>query len=156
MDPPHARSTVSQLFNFITLQGDRDYIGERVSQLEHSLQAAHLAQQAGADEETILGALLHNVGRFIPAADKMPKMIAPNGTYVGSMSHELLGEEYLRQLGFSEKICQLVGAHVMAKRYLTAVDEAYYDGLSPSSKATLKFQVCSASRSSFRVRQELI
>lgn len=151
----HARSTISQLFNFIALQGDRDYIGERVSQLEHSLQAAHLAQQAGADEETILGALLHDVGRFIPAADKMPKMIAPNGTYVGSMSHELLGEEYLRQLGFSEKICQLVGAHVMAKRYLTAVDEAYYDGLSPSSKATLKFQVCSASRSGFRVRQEL-
>ncbi|MCJ1306341.1 hypothetical protein MMC08_009161, partial [Hypocenomyce scalaris] len=94
-----ARATVSALFKFITLQGDRDYIGEMVSQLEHSLQAAHLAQQAGADEETILGALLHDVGRFIPAAEEMPKMIAPNGTFVGCMSHELLGEKYLRQLG---------------------------------------------------------
>jgi predicted HD phosphohydrolase len=47
----------------------------------------------------------------------------------------------LRGLSFSEKICQLVGAHVMAKRYLTAVDGKYYDGLSELSKQTLKFQI---------------
>ena len=75
----------------------------------------------------------------------MESMIAKDGTNVGKMSHEILGEKYLRQLGFSEKICQLVGAHVMAKRYLTAVDKAYYDGLSNSSKMTLKFQVLSPS-----------
>lgn len=138
----HARACISELFNFITLQGDGDYIGEAVSQLEHSLQAAHLAHAAGADEETILGALLHDVGRFIPASNSMPKMITPNGFYVGRASHEVLGEKYLRQLGFSEKVCQLVGAHVMAKRYLTAVDKGYYDSLSKSSKTTLKFQVC--------------
>lgn len=68
-------------------------------------------------------------------------MIAPDGTYVGKASHEVLGERYLRQLGFSEVICQVVGAHVMAKRYLTAVDKDYYEGLSKSSKMTLKFQV---------------
>lgn len=71
----------------------------------------------------------------------MSSMIDDDGTYVGKASHEVLGEQYLRQLGFSEKICQLVGAHVMAKRYLTAVDKDYYDGLSQSSKTTLKFQV---------------
>jgi putative nucleotidyltransferase with HDIG domain len=109
--------------------------------LEHSLQAAHLAAESGADEETILGALLHDVGRFIPQSMKMPKMITPSGQFIGWASHEVLGERYLRDLGFSEKICQLVGAHVMAKRYLTAVDEKYYDGLSESSKQTLKFQV---------------
>lgn len=137
----NARDIVSQLLDFITSQGDTDYIGERVSQLEHSLQAAYLARKAGADRETVLGALLHDVGRFIPAAEKMPAMIAADGTYVGKASHEILGEKYLRQLGFSEKICQLVGAHVMAKRYLTAVDKDYYEGLSQSSKTTLKFQV---------------
>lgn len=137
----HARQTISELFAFITAQGSSDYIGEAVSQLQHSLQAATLAQNAGADEETLLGALLHDVGRFIPAADKMPAMIAPDGTNVGKASHEILGEQYLRQLGFSETICQLVGAHVVAKRYLCAVDPAYYDGLSRSSKLTLEFQV---------------
>lgn len=141
-----AEDTVSELFKFITAQGDADYIGEPVSQLEHSLQAAHFAEESGADEDTILGALLHDVGRFIPAADEMPPMIAPNGTYVGREAHEIVGEKYLRDLGFSEKVCQLVGAHVIAKRYLTAVDEKYYDGLSQSSKTTLKFQVSPGKR----------
>lgn len=137
----NAEAIISELFGFIEAQGDADYLGEAVSQLEHSLQAAHFAEQAGADEDTILGALLHDVGRFIPLTKPMPRMIAPNGTYVGSAAHEIVGEKYLRDLGFSEKICQLVGAHVIAKRYLTAVDETYYDGLSQSSKTTLKFQV---------------
>lgn len=137
----HARQTVSTLFSFIDAQGQGDYLGEAVSQLQHSLQAAHLAQEAGADDETVIGALLHDVGRFIPKASKMPAMISTDGTYVGTASHEVLGENYLRQLGFSEKICQLVGAHVMAKRYLCAVEKEYYDGLSRSSKTTLKYQV---------------
>ncbi|KAK3636537.1 hypothetical protein LTR56_014163 [Elasticomyces elasticus] len=135
-----ARRTVTELFAFIEAQGQGDYIGEAVSQLQHSVQAGVLAQQAGADDEVVLGALLHDVGRFIPAAEKMESMIAEDGTNVGKASHEILGERYLRQLGFSENICQLVGAHVMAKRYLTGVSKAYYNGLSKSSKMTLKFQ----------------
>jgi predicted HD phosphohydrolase len=71
----------------------------------------------------------------------MSKMVDEDGKYMGTASHELLGEVYLRQLGFSDKICQLVGAHVIAKRYLTAVDKDYYDGLSHNSKVTLKYQV---------------
>lgn len=138
----HAETVVSELFNFIEAQGNADYIGEAVSQLQHSLQAAHLAEESHADEDTILGALLHDIGRFIPAADTMPAVIAPNGIYVGREAHEVVGEKYLRDLGFNEKICQLVGAHVIAKRYLTAVDKGYYDSLSNSSKTTLKYQVC--------------
>ncbi|EXJ75416.1 uncharacterized protein A1O5_02112 [Cladophialophora psammophila CBS 110553] len=136
----HARDCVKELFQFIAVQGKGDYLGEHVSQLEHTLQAGQLAVQASADDDTVLGALLHDVGRFIPAAEKMPAMIAADGVFVGRESHEILGEKYLRGLGFSESICQLVGAHVMAKRYLTAVDKDYYNGLSRSSKTTLKFQ----------------
>ena len=136
-----AEETIATLFSFITAQGSSAYLGEQVSQLEHSLQAAYLAHEAGADEETILGALFHDVGRFIPQSREMPMMIAPGGTFIGTASHEVVGESYLRELGFNEKICQLVGAHVMAKRYLTAVDKSYYDGLSKTSKQTLKFQV---------------
>lgn len=139
-----AQHTVAEMFRLIEVQGQGDYIGERVSQLQHSLQAATLAQQAYADEETILSALLHDMGRFIPAAEREARMVV-DGVYIGRESHEKLGERYLRELGFSDKICQLVGAHVMAKRYLTAKDQGYYDGLSKSSKMTLKFQVCSGS-----------
>ena len=137
------RETITQLFSFLRAQGNTDYLGERVSQLEHSLQCAHLARQSpqyGSDPEVILGALLHDVGRFIPSAKSMPAMIAPDGAYIGQASHEVLGERYLRQLGFSEKVCQLVGSHVVAKRFLTATEKGYYDGLSETSKRTLKFQ----------------
>lgn len=140
----HTRATIKTLFAFLHAQGQGDYLGERVTQLEHSLQCAHLANQSaeyGNDLEVVLAALLHDVGRFIPTAEKMGKMITPDGQYIGRMSHEILGESYLRQIGFSERVCQLVGAHVMAKRYLVATDESYHDGLSETSKRTLRFQV---------------
>jgi putative nucleotidyltransferase with HDIG domain len=138
-----ARTSVREVLSLIEKQGQGDYIGEAVSQAQHSLQAATLAQNAGADDETVIGALLHDVGRFIPAAEKMESMTATDGTYVGKASHEILGEHFLRHLGFSEKICQVVGAHVMAKRYLCAVEKGYWESLSRSSKQTLEFQVCS-------------
>ena len=142
----YARSAVREILCLIEKQGQGDYIGEAVSQVQHSLQAATLAQIAGADDETVIGALLHDVGRFIPAADKMESMMAADGTYIGKASHEIIGERHLRQLGFSEKICQVVGAHVIAKRYLCAVEPGYWEGLSRSSKQTLEFQVCATVR----------
>ncbi|KPI43529.1 uncharacterized protein AB675_6878 [Cyphellophora attinorum] len=130
---------VRELFDFIEKQGQADYIGEAVSQLQHSLQAAQYAVDSHADDDTVLGALLHDIGRFIPASEKMPAQIAADGTFVGRASHEIIGAQYLKQLGFNDKVCQLVEAHVMAKRYL-ATDQDYYNSLSKSSKATLRYQ----------------
>lgn len=59
---------------------------------------------------------------------------------VGRVGHEMIGEHYLRSLGFGETVCRLVGSHVAAKRYLTAIDPAYYDALSAASKRSLQFQ----------------
>lgn len=59
---------------------------------------------------------------------------------VGRMGHETIGEHYLRSLGFDETVCRLVGSHVAAKRYLTAIDPAYYTALSAASKRSLQFQ----------------
>ena len=55
---------VQVLFEFIEKQGQADYIGEAVSQLQHSLQAAQFAVDAHADDDTVLGALLHDIGRL--------------------------------------------------------------------------------------------
>lgn len=54
----YARETVKQLLSFIDAQGQGDYIGEAVSQVQHSLQCATLAKQASADDDTVIGALL--------------------------------------------------------------------------------------------------
>ncbi|KZT54296.1 hypothetical protein CALCODRAFT_557043 [Calocera cornea HHB12733] len=130
--------TVDHLFHLLISQGDADYIGEKVSQLQHCLQAAHLAQSAGSDEETILAALLHDIGQFLPE-DAAEAMMTEQGS-VGRQGHEQLGATYLAELGFSRKVCDLVGAHVVAKRYLTAIDKSYYDGLSDASRMSLRFQ----------------
>jgi putative nucleotidyltransferase with HDIG domain len=143
-DEQSVREKVVCLFEYLTRTEHGDYLGEPITQLEHTLQAAMLAQQSGADEETILGALLHDIGHFIPTkqavTDNAPDMISPSGEFIGKGSHDKFGEAYLRDFGFSEKVCQLVGGHVIAKRYLTAVDQSYYDTLSDASKKTLHYQ----------------
>ena len=45
--------------------GARRYGGERVSELDHALQCAELAEAGGADEQLTLACLLHDVGRFV-------------------------------------------------------------------------------------------
>jgi gamma-butyrobetaine dioxygenase len=39
-----------------------------------------------------------------------------------------------------ERVAWLVGAHVTAKRYLCAIEPAYWDGLSRGSKRSLELQ----------------
>lgn len=137
------REVVRTLFSFLDAQGQGDYMGEAVSQLQHSLQAAALAVDHGADEHTVLAALLHDVGRFIPEAASLPKLIAPDGSAFGTEAHEQVGEQYLQRLGFPPAVYAVVGAHVWAKRYLCATEPAYWASLSKLSKVTLELQASS-------------
>lgn len=58
------RNTAADLVHLLNYKGQGDYIGEPISQLAHSLQCAHLASSNGADEETTIAALLHDIGVF--------------------------------------------------------------------------------------------
>jgi 2-amino-1-hydroxyethylphosphonate dioxygenase (glycine-forming) len=128
-------NTVDEVMALYELHGQSDYIGEPVSQLEHMVQSAQLAEQQGYDDEIILAAFLHDVGH----------LVAMQGEYIsmsgyGAVSHEKIGAEFLRSKGFSERIALLVESHVEAKRYLTHKYPAYYNNLSEASRRTLKFQ----------------
>lgn len=136
-----AREVVRTLFSFLDAQGQGDYMGEAVSQLQHSLQAAALAVKHNAAEPTVIAALLHDVGRFIPEAASLPKLIAPDGSAFGTEEHEKVGEQYLQRLGFPPAVYEVVGAHVWAKRYLCATEPQYWASLSKLSKVTLELQV---------------
>lgn len=121
--------------NLFAQSGDGAYFGEPVTQLEHALQCAQLAEKAGADEETVVAAFLHDIGHLLP-----PELAGGYMDGYGTVDHERLGADYLRQLGFSEKVAQLIEHHVNAKRYLVFKNPGYFARLSEASLKTLEFQ----------------
>ncbi|KAK3255757.1 hypothetical protein CYMTET_35080 [Cymbomonas tetramitiformis] len=116
--------------------GTADYIGEPVSIIEHSLQAANQAATAGFDTETVLGALLHDVGHVLG----LESGTEPGMEGCGTMDHEGVGAAFVEKLGFSSKVVTLVKKHVSAKRYLCYKYPDYYDKLTEASKTTLRYQ----------------
>lgn len=128
-------STVSTIFDLYDKHGAEEYAGEKVSQLEHMVQAAQLAMEGGYDDEVVLAAFLHDVGHLLPIHDPSESMDG-----YGMMDHEKVGAEYLRKVGFSDRMCRLIASHVNAKRYLTWKYPDYYNQLSGASKKTLEYQ----------------
>ncbi|KAL7935673.1 hypothetical protein V8C35DRAFT_333561 [Trichoderma chlorosporum] len=153
MEPPTTltpTSVAEYVISVLQASENTPYIGEPISQLQHSLQCA--AQAASTippvDEATQVAALLHDIGQFAPAKDlrKLTGGEARNlggqstGNSVGRVGHETLGGQLLLALGFPHKVARLVESHVAAKRYLCAVDEEYSNKLSDASKKSLAYQ----------------
>jgi gamma-butyrobetaine dioxygenase len=107
---------------------------EVVTEREHALQAAALAEAAGAAEATVAAALLHDVGRLLIDWDTAA------GEFVAAdRAHDSVGERYLRDR-FGPEVSAPVGMHVAAKRYLCAVEPEYAAELSPVSVRSLEVQ----------------
>lgn len=103
------------------------YGGEAVDQRAHALQAARLAAEDGADDELLVAAALHDVGRAKSVREAYPG------------PHEESGAAFAAE-HVSERAAWLIAQHVPAKRYLVATDQAYFDGLSPASVKSLRVQ----------------
>jgi len=129
------QSIADEIIELYKTHGGNEYAGEKVTQLQHMLQAAELARQGGYDDEMILAAFLHDIGHICVAAYVNNTM----GNF-GIVNHEKIGAQFLRKRGFAERIARLVENHVAAKRYLTFKHPEYFEGLSEASKKTLEFQ----------------
>jgi phosphonate degradation associated HDIG domain protein len=127
--------TADEIMMMYKQHGGSEYAGEKVTQLEHMVQAAQLAEEKGFDEEVILAAFLHDIGHIAEEANGVNAM-----DEYGLKDHEAIGAQFLTGKGFSSKIAKLVASHVNAKRYLTKADPDYYNQLSEASKRTLEFQ----------------
>jgi gamma-butyrobetaine dioxygenase len=114
-------------------EGAADYLGEAVTQAAHMLQAAALAEQAGATPPLIAAALLHDVGHFTGAVTGRDLM---QGT---DNRHSDQGAHWLAQW-FGPEVTEPVRLHVAAKRFLCAVEPGYFELLSPASVYTLGVQ----------------
>jgi phosphonate degradation associated HDIG domain protein len=135
MKPLEASRVAEEIIQLYSQHGHAEYAGEKVSQLEHMVQAAELARKQGYDDEVVLAAFLHDIGHIAEKLSEHNSM----GIY-GVKDHEALGAEFLTERGFSKKLTRLVSSHVVAKRYLTLRESGYYDKLSEASKKTLEFQ----------------
>ena len=114
-------------------RGDSDlYSGERISQLEHALQCAHFAEQAGANDALVVATLLHDIGHILEGGERA----AERGV---DAHHEELGADWLAAR-FGAEVSEPVRLHVAAKRYLCATDPTYFDRLSPASVRSLELQ----------------
>lgn len=114
-------------------RGAEQYGNEAVSQLEHGLQCATLAQQNGESAELVTACLLHDLGHLL---HDLGEHAASRGV---DDRHEYRAMGFLKQ-GFSDAVTEPIRLHVNAKRYLCAVDDTYWQDLSPASKQSLKLQ----------------
>jgi phosphonate degradation associated HDIG domain protein len=134
MDSLEAVQRVDTLLGLYRKAENSDYFGEAVTQAQHASQTAALAKAAGADNVVVIAALLHDVGHLLDW-DNLRRH-----KEVGVIDHDRAGAEYLKNLGFSRRVCQLVEGHVSAKRYLVATNPHYAAQLSPTSRMSLELQ----------------
>ncbi len=67
-----------------------DYGGFAVDRLQHSLQTAHLAAEAGEDEEYIVCALLHDIGDTLGSANHADVAAAILQPFVSAENHWMI------------------------------------------------------------------
>ena len=125
--------TLADIETLFARHGAATYSGEPVTQLEHALQTAQLAEQAGADDELVTAALLHDLGHLLNDQGESPTLRGIDDL------HQFFALPFLRGV-FSERLLCAIKWHVDAKRYLCATRPTYWAGLSEDSKRSLELQ----------------
>jgi phosphonate degradation associated HDIG domain protein len=113
--------------------GALSYSGEPVSQLEHALQSGALAEQAGADDELVAAAFLHDLGHLLNRHGESPTERGIDD------QHQYYALPFLRA-NFSDAVLEPIRLHVDAKRCLCTIDPEYFSRLSVDSVRSLALQ----------------
>lgn len=125
--------TLIDISHLLVTRGNAQYGGEAVSQLEHALQCAHLAELAGETPELVTAALLHDIGHLLSPQDGGAERADRDGL------HQYVALPFLRAL-LPPAVLEPVRLHVDAKRYLCTAERGYQDALSPASQHSLELQ----------------
>ncbi len=135
--PDFSKLNADNIIDFIgdifERRGAESYLGEQVTMSQHMLQGAQLAEQAGADEKLVAGALLHDIGHYTSEFPADAQVMGIDN------HHDEAGARVLEKF-FPTIVTDCVRYHVAAKRYLCATDPAYFAKLSDASVLTLKLQ----------------
>ncbi|MDM0111183.1 HD domain-containing protein [Variovorax sp. J22R133] len=125
--------TIPDIETLFARRGGEQYSGEPVSQLEHALQSAQRAELAGADDELVTAALLHDLGHLLNEQGESPSLRGIDDL------HQYFAIPFLRGV-FGERVLSAIQWHVDAKRYLCATRANYWAALSEDSKRSLELQ----------------
>jgi phosphonate degradation associated HDIG domain protein len=128
MTGPKSLADIEQLY---AARGSLHY-GEGVTQIEHALQCAILAEAEGSPPCLIVATLLHDIGHLLENEENVAQ-----GRF--DDRHEAIGARLLQKL-FPESVYRPVAMHVAAKRYLCFTVPQYWANLSPASQQSLKLQ----------------
>ncbi len=125
--------TLDEIADLFLARGHEQYAGEPVTQLQHALQTALLAEQAGADDELVTAALLHDFGHLVQNLGATPTLRGVDDL------HQYVALPFLRGR-FSDRVLGAIQGHVDAKRYLCATRPGYREALSADSQRSLELQ----------------
>jgi phosphonate degradation associated HDIG domain protein len=119
---------------FDTLRAGQKHYGESaVTQLEHAIQCATLAERGGAGPPLVAASLLHDFGHLVNPDDRAAASRGEDG------EHERVAAGYLARW-FGDEVILPIRLHVAAKRYLTATEPGYAGTLSRASVLSLAAQ----------------
>jgi gamma-butyrobetaine dioxygenase len=129
----HGQLVADRIGQLFDSEGLTDYLGEDVSQAQHMLQTAAMAEHDGAPPALVVASLLHDVGHFTGPLTGHDLMAGSDNR------HSHVGADWLARW-FGPAVTEPVRLHVAAKRYLCAVDPAYASQLCEASTYTLRVQ----------------
>ena len=130
---PTRENIVAFIADIFERRGAESYLGEPVTMSQHMLQGAKLAEDAGAKDELVAAALLHDIGHYTSEFGPY----SPDDTE--DNHHDDAGAAVLQHF-FPAVVVDCVRLHVSAKRYLCATDPSYFSKLSEASVHTLELQ----------------
>lgn len=125
--------SLEDIQHLFAMRGGEQYAGEPVTQLEHALQSAALAEAEGAGDELVTAALLHDLGHLLHDLGETPTMHGVDDV------HQYRAIPFLRGL-VTDAVIDAIKLHVDAKRYLCATRPDYFARLSDDSKRSLALQ----------------
>jgi phosphonate degradation associated HDIG domain protein len=124
---------IDTIFAYLDRAGSKHYGESAVTQYEHAVQCAMLAEKDGASSALVVASLLHDLGHLVNPEDRAQTARGED------CAHEVIAADYLARW-FGDDVTLPIRLHVPAKRYLTATEPDYAATLSAGSVLSLELQ----------------
>ncbi len=112
--------------------------GFAISQLQHSLQTATMAERAGADPDIVVAALCHDIGKYISnanhpavAAEIIRPWVSEKAYWIVKHHQDFQGRHYYARIGLDPEMRRRHLGHEFyeaAEQFVDEWDQAAFDG----------------------------